>query len=297
MSFDQERLMAAYGVVRQCGEEQGHRGAFDLSEDRLHVFETLESTNQVAWELMQAGIMGGIAGEGMVVIGLTQTAGRGQRGRQWRSPQGGLYFSVGLQPEVSADRATQLTLCTAWGLATALREIPSRLSGVANFIPVQLKWLNDLVLLGYKLGGILTETRVRGQQVTKAVVGVGINWTNPTPETGINLQSFLETQPVPLIESLEMLAAIALYGLSKGYHSWQQAGIEPILPWYLELLAHRDRPIPFQGQMGKIVGITSTGELRIQLELPENVAGKGFQDLSRPEVIVQPGTIRLGYPV
>jgi len=63
-------------------------------------------------------------------------------------------------------------------------------------IPVGLKWPNDLMLCGRKLGGILTETKVQQGRITKAVVGVGINW-NPVPETGINLLSFQANQPAP----------------------------------------------------------------------------------------------------
>jgi len=62
-----------------------------------------------------------------------------------------------------------------------------------------------------KLGGILTETKVQQGRITKAVVGVGINWANPVPETGINLLSFQANQPAP-IASLEMLAAVTLLG-------------------------------------------------------------------------------------
>jgi BirA family biotin operon repressor/biotin-[acetyl-CoA-carboxylase] ligase len=231
------------------------------------------------------------------VIAESQTAGRGQWGRHWRSHPGGLYLSVTLEPNLPVAEAAQLTLCTAWGIAIALRTIPNRLSGVEQGIPVQLKWLNDLVLRGYKLGGILTETRVQQGRITQAVVGVGINWSNPVPETGITLETFLADQPTPLIESLEMLSALAVHGILTGYEQLRRAGIDSILTSYFELLAHRDRPIPWQEQFGTLVGIAPTGELRIRLDQGENAAAKGIQPNLPTEVLLKPGTISWAYPL
>ncbi len=288
--FNQQRFEAAYQVVQQTAQ-QGDRSAAQVHTPQVRLFDTVSSTNQVAWEWIDQGT------SDVVVIALAQTAGRGQWGRQWQSAPGGLYLSAGLTPQLPVEQAAQLTLCTAWGMAIALRQIPSLLSGVEDFIPVQLKWLNDLVLNGHKLGGVLTETRVQQGRVTKAVVGVGLNWTNSTPETGINLKTFLEPLSTPLIESLEMLAAIALHGLITGYEYWQQYGIDSILLSYLELLAHRDRPVPIDGQLGTIVGIASTGELRVRLESPATPGIASLQNISWAEVLIQPGTISFGYPL
>lgn len=285
--LSRERFWGAYQVVQLGMQPEEANMEIDL-----HLFESVPSTNEVVWQLLERG-----AGEGAVAIARSQTAGRGQWGRQWCSEQGGLYLSVALMPDLPVEEAAQLTLCTAWGIATALQTIPGKLSGVVDRIPVQLKWLNDLVLQGRKLGGILTETRVFQGRITKAVVGVGINWSNVVPETGINLQSFLVTAPVPLIESLEMLAAIVLYGLLCGYQFWQQEGIQAILPRYLELLAHRDRPVPVEGALGTIVGVTSKGELRLSLKSPQRSSAEPISDFSTSEVLIQPGTISLGYPL
>ncbi len=285
--FSRERFLAAYQAVQLGMQADQARMLIDL-----HLFESVSSTNEVVWELLEQG-----GGEGTTAIAQSQTAGRGQWGRQWHSELGGLYLSVALMPDLPVEEAAQLTLCTVWGIATALRTIPGKLSGVTDHIPVQLKWLNDLVLHGHKLGGILTETRVFQGRITKAVVGVGINWVNRVPETGITLQSFLEKAPVPLIESLEMLAAIVLHGLLSGYQVCQQQGIQAILPRYLDLLAHRDRPVPIQGSLGTIVGVTSKGELRLSLKLPQDSCPATVSDFSTSEVLIQPGTISLGYPL
>lgn len=190
-----------------------------------HFFDILPSTNDTLWNLIDQG-----ASPGTVVIAAQQQSGRGQWGRQWQSPPGGLYLSVAMfdqsaaNARVPANKGIELILCSAWGIATILR---------AYSVPVWLKWPNDILLYGRKLGGILTETRVQQGQITVAVTGVGLNWANPVPEFGINLQA-LTTQPHPGICSLEGLAAITLEGLELGYQHWH-SGTE-VLPDYLALL-------------------------------------------------------------
>lgn len=240
----------------------------------IHLFETIPSTNQTLWSLIEQG-----ASPGTVVVATQQTAGRGQWGRQWVSPIGGLYLSVALAPNLPAQQSYQLTLCSAWGIAMALRD---------RGIPVGIKWPNDLMLCGRKLGGILTETKVQQGQITKAVIGVGINWANPVPETGINLQSKTSNQS-DSITSLEMLTAITLAGIASG-NERLQLGINALLPSYEKLLTSMGCVISVNGHSGIVVGVTSTGELRVRL-CPEEVANS----VPTPEICLKPGTIRLGY--
>lgn len=231
----------------------------------LHWFDTLSSTNSTLWELLDAG-----AEVGTTVIAAQQEAGRGQWGRQWQSLPGGLYLSVVIAPNLAAEQSHQLTLCSAWGLATTLR----------NYcLPIQLKWPNDLLLHGRKLGGILTETRLQQGQITTAVIGVGLNWSNRVPETGITLQSL---EP-PFIHSLEMLAAIALEGLEFGYQHWQNFGIKGLLGDYLKLMSHLEQPLTVEDQVGRVVGVSEAGSLQVQ-----------FDSATSPEGLL-PGTISLGY--
>lgn len=275
MRFEQQRFELAIQQSRQhlstVFQRQHIFHSLPLS---LQVFETLPSTNQTLWELLSQGAIAGTA-----VLALQQESGRGQWGRQWQSPLGGLYLSVALNPLLPIANSAQLTLCSAWGIATALRSYN---------LPVQLKWPNDLVINGRKLGGILTETRIHQGQVTKAVVGVGINWTNPVPETGINLQTVLEKQAEPAINSLEMLSAIVLQGVASGYTAWQQEGIENLLPSYLKFLTNLGRSVAVNDLQGIVVGVSDQGELQIRA---------GSEGSSSREILLKPGTISLGYDV
>jgi len=236
----------------------------------LHVLDHTASTNQVAWELAKTG-----APPGTIVIALQQSAGRGQWGRQWSSPLGGLYLSRYFEPQLGPEDGAQLTLAAAWGLAQTLRD---------RGVPVALKWPNDLVVQGRKWGGLLTETRLAGGAIARAVTGLGLNWSNPVPDTGINALELWADRPDPPIRSLAELAAGAIAGLTRGEHQRQTGGIESFLADYLELLETRGRPVQVGDRTGIAVGITPRGELRVKLS-----------DAIATELHLPPGSIRLGY--
>ncbi|MEJ5200457.1 MAG: biotin--[acetyl-CoA-carboxylase] ligase [Anaerolineae bacterium] len=108
------------------------------------------------------------AAEGLLIVADEQTAGRGRLARGWWSPPGAnLLMSLLLRPPLPARRAGQLTMCL--GLAAA--------EGIEAVVGVRamLKWPNDLVWRGRKLGGMLTELRLNGEQIEYAVLGLGIN--------------------------------------------------------------------------------------------------------------------------
>ena len=252
----------------------------------IQIFESVFSTNQTVWELQQQGKGRKSA---TVAIATQQTAGRGQWGRQWQSTPGGLYLSMGVNfnfaiaPALRHARIAQpaqLTMATAWGIASLLREYS---------IPVQLKWPNDLILNKRKLGGILTETKVCQQQIIQAVIGVGINWNNTVPDTGINLQQFLnQSADVAKVQSLELLAALVIRGIELGLQLCLQGRMDHLLKSYTKLLNSLGRRVEIDGNLGTVIGVTESGELRVQLN---STTGEVFHR----EICIKPGTISLGY--
>jgi BirA family transcriptional regulator, biotin operon repressor / biotin---[acetyl-CoA-carboxylase] ligase len=233
---------------------------------QLYLYDSIPSTNQIAWELLDRSITLPI-----VAIASQQTAGRGQWGRQWQSTNGGLYLSVAININIPASDAPHLTLFSAWGIADALR---------CHDIPVWLKWPNDLILEGRKLGGIKTETRIQQERISQAVIGVGINWKNSVPEMGINLQSHTDK-----ITSLEKLAAIAISGIFTGYQCYLSNGIEILLSSYLTLLKSVGQKVEVNGCAGVVVGVNAKGELQVRLNSPG----------ATTEINLPSGTIALGY--
>jgi BirA family biotin operon repressor/biotin-[acetyl-CoA-carboxylase] ligase len=133
----------------------------------LHLPVT-ESTNELALRAAQQGVRRG------VWIADEQMAGRGRGGHSWHSTRGdGLYVSVLVTPELPIDQALWLSLATGLAAQAAI----SQAAGVR----IDLRWPNDLLLRGRKVGGILVESSVakamggRDAMLRYAVLGIGIN--------------------------------------------------------------------------------------------------------------------------
>ncbi len=258
----------------------------DLPNFALHLFDTVDSTNTIAWNLLQQ-----TPSQPVAVIAQSQTTGRGQRGHQWQSDPGGLYLSLGMNLDLPAANAALLTLTSAWGIAIGLRQ---------RQIPVQLKWLNDLVIEGRKLGGILTESRTQQGRIHQAIIGIGINWKNPVPHPGISLQTVFQKQnvpPIPPIDRLETLAAIVLQSIPASLTYWQQRDINAFLPAYESLLINVGRSVNYQNMPGQVLGITPAGELRVLLQPKSDSPGGQLGNNRTIEVCLKPGDITLGYEV
>ena len=141
---------------------------------RIEYLPTVGSTNDVAKQL---GVSG--APEATLVVADEQTAGRGRLGRAWYSPPGSaIAMSLLLRPKFPPALAYRLTMLTGLVAAEAVEQVTG--------LRVGLKWPNDVVIEQeargkrqdapiLKLGGILTETSVSGQDIEFAVVGLGLN--------------------------------------------------------------------------------------------------------------------------
>ena len=121
-----------------------------------------DSTNTQAKRLGEEG-----AEHGTLVVTQCQTAGRGRRGRSWESPEGNVYFTFILRPDVEVSRASMITLISALALAKAIEKVTG--------LHTQIKWPNDVVANGKKLCGILTESSTDLEYINYVVVGIGIN--------------------------------------------------------------------------------------------------------------------------
>lgn len=133
----------------------------------IYYFESTPSTSDTAKILGTRG-----EAEGALVVAETQTAGRGRLGRHWIShPGSGIYASLLLRPPLPPNELPQITLSTAVAMVRAL----DRAVGITPGI----KWPNDLILKGRKVGGILTEMETDSDQIRYLVVGLGLNVNTP----------------------------------------------------------------------------------------------------------------------
>lgn len=151
--------------------------------------DTVDSTNNYAMRLVHEGL----AQHGLVVRTKQQTAGKGQRGRNWTTEQDkNLLFSIIVQPTfLLASQGFQLLATTA----VAIREQLEKRIGEET----KIKWPNDLYWRDRKTGGILIENVFRGTQWQWAVIGIGIN-VNQTAFT--DLKNAVSIQQITGVETV-----------------------------------------------------------------------------------------------
>ena len=140
-----------------------------VMDARLTVVDITGSTND---DLLEAGKLGAPHGTGLAAR--AQTAGRGRRGHKWDSTAGNLLLSIVLRPRVDPAKYSGLAAVSGLAVLEALE-----VQGLTN--EIGLKWPNDLVARGRKLGGILVEAARDNEGKPFAVCGIGVN-VNYTPQ-------------------------------------------------------------------------------------------------------------------
>lgn len=184
------------------------------------------------------------AGAWTAVTATRQTAGYGQRGRVWASPAaGGLYLSAAV-PLPAAP--TLLPLAVGLAVAEALAPWTAE---------VGLKWVNDLVARGRKLGGVLVEAS-RGV----AVVGVGVNLHTPDVEAAIGLAELTAAPP-----SAAELAPAVLASLAATLTRWEASGDEAVLGGWRQRAVTLGQPVVVDGLAGEALDVGPAGELMLRL--------------------------------
>lgn len=129
------------------------------------VEKSVTSTNTILKNMAANG-----APEGTVLVAEMQTNGKGRLGRCFHSPANtGLYFSILLRPQISAQEALFLTTSAAVAVAKGIEDISNS--------KAHIKWVNDIYIHDRKVCGILTEGSVNPdtRMLDYAIVGIGIN--------------------------------------------------------------------------------------------------------------------------
>jgi BirA family transcriptional regulator, biotin operon repressor / biotin---[acetyl-CoA-carboxylase] ligase len=213
---------------------------------RLHYFDRVSSTMDVIHQLAAEGAVPGTA-----VIAGEQLEGRGSRGRTWHSPVGGLWLSVVFKPP-SLEGIEVISLRVGLAVAEAIQGRVQK--------PLQLKWPNDLMLEGRKLGGVLCEARWQGDALGWVAVGIGMNVRNRIPADLSSVAvSLAELAPGITVEEVADPVVAALRALD--------LGTGRLSPSELDRFAHRDwlrgRTIREPAE-GRVTGVGEDGALLVQ---------------------------------
>ena len=137
----------------------------------------------------------------IAIFASCQRFGKGQAGRTWYAPKGGVWVSAAMRKENYHENNSQL-----YGLAVALALV-ERIECIG--LNVNIKWPNDLLVNGQKLAGILPKLFFRGKKLRLLRVGVGLNVFNNVPKEGISLKQIIGDKTMNInFWSSEVLLAI-----------------------------------------------------------------------------------------
>jgi len=182
----------------------------------FHFFRT-DSTNRVALELGHAG-----EPEGAVVLAEEQTAGRGRGGRAWHSERAtGIYVTLLLRPKLAPVQAPLLTMMAGLSAHSAVQALTG--------LEVDLKWPNDLLVRGRKLGGILTEMHAEPGQIRFVIVGIGLNVNQEKfPGELANLATSLRAETGKPQSRMELLVRL-LHEFETDYNRFLREGVATVV--------------------------------------------------------------------
>ena len=200
-------------------------------------FRKVFSTNSIAKFLANHD-----AEEGTVLISEIQTKARGRLGKKWEAPEGGIWMSLILRPQVPPARIGLITLATGVAIAKSIRSLG---------VDARIKWPNDVLIHGKKISGVLTEVNATFNEIDWIVVGIGI-------DSNLKLEDFSEdirigtttlTEELPTKVDENELIAVFLNEFEKVYKLYKDGEIETILKDWRDLA----------DTIGKYVNITQTG--------------------------------------
>jgi BirA family biotin operon repressor/biotin-[acetyl-CoA-carboxylase] ligase len=201
-------------------------------------------------------------GRDVVAVSEAQSAGRGRRGRQWLSPFArNIYCTIGISKEMPAASHGLLSIVTGIALCRTLRQ--------ATGLQVQLKWPNDLLLDGYKLGGILIESRAHAAGRFFFAVGYGLNLAmsddelasldRPATSLGRNFAGALDRSALLVATLAAVIEAIRDFDMDS---------VTQLIADFAGLDAYRDEPVEvISGEQrigGVNRGIDASGQLRLE---------------------------------
>ncbi len=220
-------------------------------------------------EVVRAAAAGG-AEEGLVAVAEHQSAGRGRLGRRWLAPPGqALLLSLLLRPRTPPERLAPLSLVAGIAVAESLP------------VPAGVRWPNDVVVGGAKLGGILIELDLLPDRAPAAILGVGLNVNVPAaglPVTDrLPATSLLVELGAP-VDRLGLLVTL-LGRLGDAYDEFEARGFEALVERYEALDALRGHEVTLdlgaETATGIAAGVDAAGRLLLDGPAGRRALGAG----------------------
>jgi BirA family biotin operon repressor/biotin-[acetyl-CoA-carboxylase] ligase len=198
----------------------------------------------------------------VLLIAKNQTAGRGRAGRIWHSVSDGvLTMSLAWKLDKTVQELMGISLVVGVAIAEKLIELG---------VPVQLKWPNDILKFGNKLGGILIESQKNNEGTTCIVIGVGLNLSMPESLESIIGQQVADSAWLAKMDRNELIAHL-LSALAIAIVEFQQYGFKVFRERWNVLNAHSNIQVNMidHGKLqnsGIVIGVDDQGCLLLQNE-------------------------------
>ena len=188
----------------------------------LEYRQEVESTQRLLRELARNG-----APEGSVALADRQVRGRGRRQRGWVSLSGGVAMSVLFTPRLAPDRISQFLLLAGVAAAEAISSRSGMRAG--------LKWPNDVLLEGKKVGGILAEMSSDAERIEHLILGMGLNLNTPAEEIPPEIRDQATSVLAATGSNISRpgLAQDILGRLEGYYHRLMEEGLSPVRQQWL----------------------------------------------------------------
>jgi BirA family transcriptional regulator, biotin operon repressor / biotin---[acetyl-CoA-carboxylase] ligase len=219
----------------------------------LNHYDILDSTNRLAYEIIHYN-----PPEGTIINTFNQTNGRGQLGNKWISdPYKNISTTIILYPKFLPIKE-QFYLSMVVSLALA--DVMDTYIGTES----QIKWPNDLYIRKKKIGGILIQNILSGENLSASIIGIGININQDTFEGLENASSFLlETNK---IFELEDVLELVCKKVEQYYVKLKNGNYSEIKNMYIKKLLFYNQWHEFLGKSdvtfaGKIVDVQLDGKL------------------------------------
>ncbi|MFP4392140.1 MAG: biotin--[acetyl-CoA-carboxylase] ligase [Desulfohalobiaceae bacterium] len=218
----------------------------------------LDSTQTLARSLAQKG-----ASQGLLVLAERQRTGRGRLDRSWSSPAGNIYLSCLLRPGIELFRTPQIPLLAGVAVARAL----NRHLG----LNCRLKWPNDLLYLGQKLGGILAEVSAEADRIQYLILGLGLNVNARIQDLDPQVREIATSLSLSLDQHIPRLPLLQqiLLSLEEEYNEFLSQGFGKIRQQWLQMNCTLGREVAFCRDRSKISGLAldldDTGGLQVKL--------------------------------
>jgi BirA family biotin operon repressor/biotin-[acetyl-CoA-carboxylase] ligase len=207
-----------------------------------------------------------------------QTAGQGRRGRAWASPlAANIYLSLSRRFACALSALSGLSLVVGVAVAEALNaalpiaaDSPADAAGrEPGATRIGVKWPNDLVVDGKKLGGILVQLRSQADGGVLAVIGIGINVRMPPSHADRIDQAWCDLRQLGIGDlSRNRLVGALLDSLLPALGKFEQEGLSPFLPRWQSLDALAGKPVRVLDgpaiHEGTSLGIAESGALRVR---------------------------------